>query len=832
MMATNLPTSTHSAAVRSQRLGRIAFRFCWIALICCSRALAQGDLDPKALLQELNGASIDPSQTYFIRNAQFTRDRVHFYLNRGFIGFLTPVQGEITGAVFAGDGEVLLFPPDQIEKASLLHFTGSAILAERFDFAYFRFTDQTARELLEAARRPESDDPQQPTGFAERWVPTVRRLNPEYSVRILIDLLGERDKPCLLAYLRGRNLGAFEVEVDERLPEAARVGAVRHESGRRYLDIWCSFPSRNSGPRFTSLMLGSVRVKSYQLDTRINPDNSLEGHAVIELESRSDKDRAIPFELSRFLEVTESIDEDGQTLTVIQNPSSEDSETVRRGSDWIVAVLPHALPVGKVFRLHFAYRGNVIADAGNGVLHVGDRSNWYPNRGSTNRATYDLTFHYPEHLTLVATGERVEETASDGWKHSRWILRQPQAVAGFNLGAYHSRERQAGSCKIEVYATQEVEAEIAKRNARMTPPPEVVTRRVPDGRVSIALLSRTDVQLDPAASLDSVADVASETVLRFGEMFGPLSSSRLAITQVPGHSGQGWPGLVYLPTMAFLPSPERRRLGFDRQSEESTNELTLAHEIAHQWWGNHVGWQAYRDQWLSEGFATYSAALQLAAGKDGERKLHELLRNYKADLLSKTSQGVTIESGGPIFLGQRLSNSLNPDGYANIIYKKSCWVIHMLRELMSDGTGEKEDRFFKMLRQFIAEYEGRSASTEDFIRHAEKHMTPAMDLEGNHRLDWFFDDWVYGTGIPTYKLQANVKRAAPKRFVVQGTIEQGDVPAGFEMPVPLVADYSNGRKARLGWVVVGERPGEFRFTTAERPLRVAIDEDSILAVVR
>ena len=110
-------------------------------------------------------------------------------------------------------------------------------------------------------------------------------------------------------------------------------------------------------------------------------------------------------------------------------------------------------------------------------------------------------------------------------------------------------------------------------------------------------------------------------------------------------------------------------------------------------------------------------------------------------------------------------------------------------------------------------------------------MPRTMDLDHNRSLDWFFDDWVYGTGIPVYKLSVKVKRAAGKRLVISGTIQQSGVPEDFEMPVPIIARYRRDRVERLGWVAVDERGGRFRFTVSEKPERVAIDEESILAIV-
>jgi hypothetical protein len=217
--------------------------------------------------------------------------------------------------------------------------------------------------------------------------------------------------------------------------------------------------------------------------------------------------------------------------------------------------------------------------------------------------------------------------------------------------------------------------------------------------------------------------------------------------------------------------------------------------------------------------------------KDCERKVRDVLRSYKQELLAKTPEGKTVESGGPIWLGQRLTNSLNPTGYSDIVYKKACWVLRMLHVLMTDPATGSDARFFNMLREFVTTYHGASPSTEDFMRHAEKFMTPAMDLDHNHHLDWFFDDWVYETGIPTYKLQFTSRRLAPNKYTIQGTIEQSGGSLGFQMLVPVVATFGKDKKI-LGLVPVSPSGGRFKFTTNGRPDHVAIDGDDLLAEVK
>jgi len=751
-------------------------------------------------------------------------------------------MGEINGAVFTGDGEVLLTPPNAVEKLSLAQFTQAPILEERFTTAYLRFTDATAKEILAQAYAPDPESIEQPTGFVEQWDPVVLRLNPYYSSRVLQNLVGDRSLPYFHAQIRGSNLGVFELTVDERVPEAVRVGANRLSNGRTYGDIWCAFPSRASASRGTLLESDAAVANSYRIQTQINADNGLEGHADVELESRSAADRLLVFELSRRLRVSKVEDESGRSIVVLQDFPREDGEAKERGNDQILVVLPAARALGEKYRLTFSYQGNVIANVGNGVLYVGSHGNWYPNFSRYPFAAYDLKFRYPERLTLVASGRRAEESAADGWRQSRWVSDAPFPVVGFNLGAYDSRTRRVGGTTVEVYAARDVEAELTKRHDAAEGPSELIARPLGgEGRVSVGVIPR-EAPLDPAALLSEVADRAAHAVSYFETLFGPFPYSRLAVSQIPGSFGQGWPELVYLPTLQFLAPGEREEMGLSGTPALVQEQLQLAHEVAHQWWGNQVGWKTYHDRWLSEGFAAYAAALYTATEKDGDGKFHELLQEYKRDLLSKDKEGRTVESGGPIWLGERLATSVNPEGYNTIVYKKACWVLHMMRNIMKQpvamgvsgrrGGAVADEKFFEMLRGFLTDYKGQAPSTEDFIRYAEKYVTPASDLDHNGKLDWFFNEWVYGTGIPVYSLHATVKALAPGKFVVQGTIDQNEASASYEMLVPVVAASGKEAKATLGCVAVSESGGAFRFTTTTKPSQVEIDEDEILAVIR
>ena len=242
-----------------------------------------------------------------------------------------------------------------------------------------------------------------------------------------------------------------------------------------------------------------------------------------------------------------------------------------------------------------------------------------------------------------------------------------------------------------------------------------------------------------------------------------------------------------------------------------------AHEIAHQWFGNKVGWRNYHDQWISEAFSNYAGALYIEHKYPETSRMKEILDDSRMKLLDRGASGKTNESAGPIWLGYRLSSSITPDGYLRTVYNKGTWVVHMLRMLMRGEGSNPDEAFQKMVREFLETHQGATATTFDLKRIAEKHMTKTMDLREDRKLDWFFDQWVFGSGIPKYTMDYKVE-ASGGSFVVEGAIKQSDVPDDFIMPVPVYAD-----DMLLGKVVVDAQGGTFRFTVKQKPSRVMMD---------
>ena len=122
----------------------------------------------------------------------------------------------------------------------------------------------------------------------------------------------------------------------------------------------------------------------------------------------------------------------------------------------------------------------------------------------------------------------------------------------------------------------------------------------------------------------------------------------------------------------------------------------------------------------------------------------------------------------------------SPQAARAMIYSKGAYVVHMLRMMMYEEGGPDPDAPFKaMMTDFVKTWSGRNPSTEDFKAIAEKHITRDMNLAGDGKLDYFFNQWVYGTDIPTLTSKLEATDIGGGKYRIAGTITQAGVPPEF-----------------------------------------------------
>ena len=834
--------------VRSRRMIGLAW---WLATVApCALAAGPSLQCPQTtsgLYARIRSVGLDPQRVYHVRDASIDRPNLHIDFDDGTLAFTEDICGQITGAFFEGEGEIRLRPPNRVERGSLALFTGMAILEEQFTAGYLRFNDDTAAALQRSLTpAPEGAE------FIKEWGDASRTLAEFDALRLLLDFshflppaggsdLDRTFPPLLHAHLLGKRLGSFEVFWDAAGAEPLWAGQPRTKDGVLFFDLWTSFAPAGMGLAAADRRVEDVSITSFRIQASVEPPTMLRASTELKVQVRSGGERTVLFELSRYLKI-EALEADGRPVDFIQNPAIEGSELHRKGNDLVAVVFPAPLLPAQELKLRFRYAGEVLSEAGNGLLYVGERGTWYPNFG-LSPARFEMEFHYPADWTLVATGKRISRAdGEDGEtnekagaeKVSRWTSERPIPVAGFNLGKYVRAEAHAGDTVVEAFGTKGVEKSFPKARSELIEPPlfpGISPRRSPPG--SLPPIVVTPPPPSPAHNVQEVADRAAKAIDSFSEWFGPYPYGSLELTQMPGDLSQGWPGLVFLSSFAFLSPQEQADLHLDPVIRVLDSQV-LVHETAHQWWGDLVLFKSYRDQWIAEGLANYSSLLTLE--QQNPAQFRQVLEKYRRDLLSQNKDGERLRDAGPVTLGHRLESSHFPAGYEAISYERGTWLFHMLRMMLRDSetasrsrngranpSANADEPFFRALRKIRERYAGKSLSTQELMQVFEEELPRPLWYEKRPKLDWFLEGWIEGTAIP--ELEAREIHITEKSGVtrVTGVIIQKDAPDDLVTAVPVYATTAGNAMIFLGEVLADGLETAFRLTAPTEVRKIVLD---------
>jgi Peptidase family M1 domain/Carboxypeptidase regulatory-like domain len=740
--------------------------------------------------------AIGLGESFNVEQFTFKTDIGNFELRRGSLTFLAPVLGHVTGAIFVGDGHFQLKPFTPSERGSVLLYTGKDQVDEDFDEIVFRFTDTARRALLQGIK-DRTTAPEAAAAFMryeeklrhrreEAQSMTEYLLHGEGMDNVDADVLASVYNPnhpfFFNAYIRGRkhkdlrfllnNAGAVP-----QLLSPEEVALINFDPQGMEDGIWYLSHTLKEFQQGTSNSLEdkrTVAAQKFKIETVIGLNTHLASVATVTFEPLIDGERVIKLHLLpnlRVQRVTGAPDQ--KELFFIQEGRKAD------GSFYVI--LPEGAKKGQPQSVTVEYAGDkVVRSAGGGSFSVGARESWYPNLNVFNdRATYDLTYRVPSKYRLVSVGRLENEHEEDKLSVSHWISDQPIAVAGFNYGAYkkvtlpESKSGEKNPYLIEGYTLTEL-PDILRQHESQLP--------------GLSPTSMTKYALEQTKAQLQVCEY----------YFGKNGFDRIYITEQPEmYFGQSWPTLVYLPITAYIDSTQRYLLfgGIKKGMSDFVREVT-PHEVSHQWWGHAVGWATYHDQWLSEGFAEFSAALFLQnTQKNWQGDYIEFWNTQHKRILEKNGYGVSPNDAGPIWMGIRLDTPKSEGAYNSVVYPKGAYVLAMLRSMM--WTSEDQDKaFIDMMHDFVESHRNHPASTESFKAVAEKHMPKKMDFQGNGRLDWFFNEWVYGTAVPKYQFDYQITPGEGGKFKLHMSLTQSEVGNDFSMLVPVFAEI-DGRVVRF-----------------------------------
>ncbi len=373
--------------------------------------------------------------SFTVKNLSLKRDAGVFTFSDGTFYLYGEVGEVVTGAVFLGNGKLHVEPPSAMERRQLKIVMKTEVLDQPFTSAVFEFTDGTAVELQKGsvASAPASGGAVQQVQEAQLLF--RRSLKHDVEARLLEDVVRPGRGGFFLADMKGPIFSKRLIYVVD--PHGA-IGVGPEEVGLltsndEGYDVTLGFRSEEQRRAARAAANDLFRIPQQTIDLTIEKNGRMAGTVVSAVTAAQSGVQVVPLMLAPTLRVSGVWGPGGEALDYIQEDKDHDAD--------FAVVLQRPLKAGETIQITTAYAGkDVVLDMGSGNYYLVARESWYPNvRGSLgNYAQYQMTFHTPKSLQVIATGNRVTERDEGQQKISVWQTLTPIAVAGFNVGEFKS----------------------------------------------------------------------------------------------------------------------------------------------------------------------------------------------------------------------------------------------------------------------------------------------------------------------------------------------------------------------------------------------------------
>ncbi|MFH1010021.1 MAG: M1 family aminopeptidase [bacterium] len=703
-------------------------------------------------------------------------DGISWTHSKGSLQWLTPVRGKPTGALICGRGHFAFLPKLKPERDLLKRTLGSAEIEGSCDGLVLRFTPEIGEALLagktfrEVGARVSCRDLMSPA--EDEWRrPTNIAIAPKIA-RAFLD-----ESPALVLYGRviSKEHGELIYLYDGR--DAESVKLLSRAEHFEDLQILSSFAPKSESVYELPLWNDSADavISNYSMTVTIPEQGGMRIRGTLQLQATRAGTRVVAMRLHPKMRILSLADENGEEIAVWRK------KHLWAWDDEVYLVTRQALPVNRDTHWDFEIEGEALERV-YGHFYLDARLDWYPISGYLREADYDVLFEYPKYYDLVAVGEKIEETVDKGTKRARWKAQKKPVGMSFFIGEFRTSELgREGLPPITL-----CQADVAS--------PELKHYLQSQG-VSVA-----------GRSGKELANEVVDALSFYTELLGPCLAKHIYVTEILGQHGQGLSGLIQLSWLTFA-----------THDDWGINRAFRAHEVAHQWWGEGIGWESYHDQWLSEGFAEYCAWWILQT-KEGNKLFFKRLDKARDNIVHARDYLLAKGPSAPsLWLGWRASTTETRGDYFRLTYEKGAWVLHMLRNLLIDFQTMNEDKFKTVLREFYQRFQGQRANTEDFRKVLEE-----VTGESFH---WFFDQWVYGADIPTYRWNY-AKRKEGDYWRVALEVQQEGVPSDFHMPVPVTLKFKDGTRATVRIEVRGEQESYELPRMKQEPVEVSFNDYS------
>ncbi len=731
----------------------------------------------------------DPAQKAEVENLTLQRDVGRFLLEKGTLYLCTPVNGRVYAAIFRGRGTFSFTPPTEVEKAQLARFYKTPALTKAFKTLFLIFADSTLAELRgqldfsPGHPGPEFDDA---VHYALRYL--SRKRGKQFDFALLKIALNELHNDFFHAHFSWQKTTPFFWEINPFEEEEVRF--MRRLRGPSYLyiaEVINQFQlqrDREVNGQGRAEQKSHLEVDQYTLDVTLTGSQlRFSARAAVHFTALAAQQQWISFRLFNNLEVDSAFWEDHRPAVFVKE---KDNPYL-----WLHCDPP--LAAGQTRRVVLHYHGKLIERQGDWFYLLSSRT-WYPKNGNRHRANFDITYRYPKNFQFSSSGVRVSQDTVGNQIISRWVSARPAHNMSFNIGFFKEYEIITGSMPpITVQMAETGHQEIARR---------LGTMGIGSGR-----------QMEKQVGKDVL-----NSIRFFQEVYDTLTVPHFFATDIPFRHGEAFPGLIHLSWRTF-----------QRTREDGSDEVFRAHEVAHQWWGIGVDFETYHDQWISEAFAEYSGWWYLQSQRlmeeNDDQKFYDLLAERRKEIVGNRKyifgRG---KKAGPIWMGYRTLSADTQGDYRLIIYQKGAWVLHMLRMMLLDLDTGSEETFRQIMKGFYRKYKGQKVTTAHF-------RDFAVAVSGQD-LDWFFQQWVYGTDIPTYQFAYQILPQPDGTYQVLGWIGQKEVSTHFRMPVLIGVDFGNEQIRPVRVWVAGESTRFELGPFAERPHKLIFNyRESVLGEV-
>lgn len=702
-----------------------------------------------SVISGLYRLSLDSDKQYDVHNLTVHGPDLTLQMSSG-TAFVAGTPLGPTAVVLVGKGEMRFSPHDAAEKTQVRIFGGGETLSRNFDAAFIRINPlEFSLKFDEASLKPRdvsAEDMRKATAIFDEYVGRTLQLD-------LSDLSRERwslTPPIndLIAEVRTKKFGTLTYA---RSGGEAEDVSLFDRKRRKNISVYASEEKLAQRGRFYSEDdLVDYDVLAYDIEADIAPERSaIAGVARVKLKVRADGITSLTMRLAESLNVRG-----------VYSPQFGRLLHLRViGQNSLIVNLPVPLAGGSEMWLEIRYGGRLPSQTfdreaislGQDQLEpsvpieqrflYSNRSYWYPQAVVTDYATAKLRITVPADYDVVATGDPTGPPAP-----------APGVVEGSQKGRKMfvfdaARPTRYLACVISRFTP----VESAQLKLATTPPS--------DGNVELYVEANPRQVGRARDMLEKVTSVFQFYASIVGD--APYPSFTLALTESDRPGGHSPPYFAVLNQVVQNSTFVWRN---DPVSFDNYPTFFLAHELAHQWWGQAIGWKNYHEQWLSEGFAQYFAAMYADKERPGS-VLDNLIRQMRHTAIEASDQG-------PVYLGYRLGHIRGDDRvFRAIIYNKGAMVLHMLRRLVGD------EQFFTGLRAFYTQWKFQKAGTDDF--------RISMEKVSGRDLRRFFETWVYGTEIPTVKFGYHADGATAK---VQ--FEQRGNPV--DVAITVTVEYADG----------------------------------------